>query len=195
MHQAFNAEDLNDKALGWKKKVHQQAFKDGYKTTVYQRKQKGQAGDLLRIEGEFQNITVAEVVDYYLNPPTDGGVYKDFKTLEKMDNGDVIIYFRIGMPMMSDRDNVLHSSMKEIDGGTFLNMRTVDHPAAPQVAKVVRMYNHILTYLKQEGDNVTMLDFEYLNLKGYLPASLMNMAIASETAKEFKNMMNYIYAK
>jgi hypothetical protein len=40
-----------------------------------------------------------------------------------------------------------------------------------------------------------MIDFEYANLKGYLPASLMNMAIAAETAKEFKNMMNHIYAK
>lgn len=133
-------------------------------------------------------------MDYYLNPPQTG-VYKDFKTLEKFDNGDVVIYMRIGMPMMSDRDNVLHTTHKEIDGGTFLNMKTIDHPAQPPVAKVVRMYNHICCYFKQVGDNVTMLDFEYMNLKGYLPASLMNMAIASETAKEFKNMMTYIHSK
>ena len=97
--------------------------------------------------------------------------------------------------MMSDRDNVIQYSMLNVDGGTLMAVTTVEHPAMPPVPKVIRMFNHMLAFVKQDGENVHMIDYEYANLKGYLPASLMNMAIASETAKEFTNMMKTLYAK
>ena len=52
--QQYMAEDLSDpKKGGWKKKVDWPEFKDGYRVTIHQRKQKGIAGDLLRVEAEF----------------------------------------------------------------------------------------------------------------------------------------------
>ena len=120
---------------------------------------------------------------------------KEYRDIEKFDNGDCIKYMRVSMPLMTDRDNVMSLSTREMEGGWFLNMKTVEHPAMPPQKKIIRMFNHVNAFFKQEGDNVTMVDFEYANMKGYLPASLMNMAIASETAKEYKNMMNNLYAR
>ena len=132
------------------------------------------------------------MIAFYTNPPPTKFL-KEYRDIEKFDNGDCIKYIRISMPLMSDRDNVLAISTKNIDDGWFLNMKTVEHQAMPPVKSVIRMFNHVNAYFKQEGDHVSMIDFEYANMKGYLPASLLNMAIASETAKEFKNMMKYIY--
>ena len=53
----------------------------------------------------------------------------------------------------------------------------------PPVKGVIRMFYYLSALLIQEGDNVKMIDCEHYDMKGYLPASLMNMAIASETAK------------
>ena len=129
-----------------------------------------------------------------MNPPPTKFL-KEYRDLEKFDDGSCIKYMRISMPMMSDRDNVLQVTTKKMDDGTLLTMRTVEHPAMPEVKKVIRMYNHLVLMVKPKGNNTIMYDFEYANMKGYLPASLMNMALASETAKEFKNMMNILYAK
>ena len=118
---------------------------------------------------------------------------KDFKTIETISDDCLVKYIRISMPMMSDRDNVMQMSKKALDDGVFLSLHTVEHPAMPPNPKIVRMFNHVVTFLKQEGSDVIMHDFEYFNMKGYLPASLMNMAIASETAKEFTTMMKNIY--
>lgn len=194
LFKSYKAEDLADKKIGWKKKVEQKQFANGYKCTVYQRKQKGIAGDLLRIECEFENCTVEEVVDYFVNPPPTK-MFKEFRDIEKLNDGSIIKYIRVGMPMMSDRDNVLFVSQMKVDDGVLLTLRTVEHPAMPPIPKVVRMYNHIVCFCKQSGNNVIMLDFEYANLKGYLPASLLNMAVASETAKQFATMMKHIQAK
>ena len=102
---------------------------------------------------------------------------------------------RISMPMMSDRDNVIQIQFKDIDGGTFMSMHTVEHALDKPDPKVIRMFNHAICFLKQEGNDVTMTDFEYFNLRGYLPASLLNMTIASETSKEFTSMMKHIYTQ
>ena len=40
-----------------------------------------------------------------------------------------------------------------------------------------------------------MLDLEHFDMKGYIPASLMNMTIASETAKELRNLVNAVKEK
>ena len=119
---------------------------------------------------------------------------KEQKTLEKFDDGSMIQYMRVAMPMMSDRDNVMHVSTMDTDGGAFAVVQTVDHPSMPPNPKVVRMFYHAVLFLKQVGADVVMIDFEYVNLKGYLPASLLNMTIASECAKEFTNMVKCIYA-
>ena len=101
----------------------------------------------------------------------------------------------ISMPMMSDRDNVMHLTFKDIDGGSFLSIQTVDHPNMPVDPKIVRMFFLGLYFFKQAGQDVKVLEFEYANLKGYLPASLLNMTIASELTKQWASMIKYLHSK
>ena len=61
--------------------------------------------------------------------------------------------------MMSDRDNVIQISTKEVNGGTLLVGHTTEHPSMPPQPKVVRMYNYFLAFAKQDGENVTCVDF------------------------------------
>lgn len=60
--------------------------------------------------------------------------------------------------MMSDRDNVMQVQKMNVDGGLFVALGTVEHPDCPPVKKVIRMYNHDISFLKQEGPNVKMTD-------------------------------------
>lgn len=182
LFQSYLAESLTDTDLKWSKKVDQKEFKDGFKASIHQRKQKGLPSDLMRIEVEMQNVYLEDVVDYYINPPPNE-LIKEKKDLETLDDGSLIKYMLISMPMMSERDNVIQISQKNIDGGVFLVVTTVEHPAMPPVKGVVRMFNHVTSFLKQDGKNVKMIDYEYVNMKGYLPAALLNMTMASEMGK------------
>ena len=82
-----------------------------------------------------------------------------------------------------------------IDGGKFIALQTVEHPDAPPVKKVIRMYNHDISFLKQEGPNVKMIDVQFFNLKGKIPSTIMNMMISASTTQEFVTMMKHIHSK
>lgn len=77
----------------------------------------------------------------------------------------------------------------------FYTMQTIEHPAKPVQKGMIRMFYYVSFLVKQEGDDVSMVDFEHFDMKGYMPASLLNMTFAAETAKEFTNMMKHIYSK
>lgn len=139
-------------------------------------------------------MKVEEIADYYVNPPPTPMI-KEFTNLETYPDGSEIKYMLIKIPMCSARDNVLHIMKEERDGGMFYTMKTVEHPAKPVTKGVIRMFTYVSYFLKQDGDDVVMTDFEHFDMKGYMPASLLNMTFAAETAKEFTNMMKYIYSK
>jgi hypothetical protein len=66
----------------------------------------------------------------------------DFKKLEVCENGDTILYMRMKMPLISDRDVILkcHDETLEKEGGTYFKCDTVDRDDVPPVEGVVRMY-------------------------------------------------------
>ena len=74
----------------------------------------------------LQNTTTKEYLDYWLNPPTNDQII-EAKVLEKYDDGDTVRYWRFKLPMMSDRDNIQHTVIKEVDGGTLGAMKSVEH--------------------------------------------------------------------
>ena len=69
----------------------------------------------------------------------DDGLIQDLKCLEKRADGSEIKYWRMKIPMMSDRDNVCQQWVVEKEGGKFLMLKSVDHKDAPNVKGVVRM--------------------------------------------------------
>ena len=66
---------------------------------------------------------------------------KEDRILEKIDKNTHIKYFRMKMPMMSDRDNVLKIHTRALDEKSdFVHLQTVEHPDFPEVPHAVRMF-------------------------------------------------------
>ena len=124
-----------------------------------------------------------------MNPPP-SDLMKETEVLEKSDDGNTAtIYWRFAMPMMSDRDNVakIHQ-FKQEDGSYFGYCITVDHDKKPAVKNVVRMYQRIYFTAKDVDGDLHYTEISNFDMKGYMPARLMNMLISSETEKEFDTM-------
>jgi len=68
----------------------------------------------------------------------------------------------------------------------------VDHPDEPVVKGAIKMFCSTNTLFRTTGDTTEMMDIEHFDMKGSMPASLMNMSIASETNKEMKNMLRVV---
>jgi hypothetical protein len=118
---------------------------------------------------------------------------KELKVLEKHSDDSFIIYWRFKMPMMSDRDNVMHiMKQKREDGSIFTMLKTVERDDAPLVKGVVRCFcftQGLCTVNKESPDDtIDYTELSYFNMNGYFPARLMNMIIASETKREFGRM-------
>jgi hypothetical protein len=62
------AEPLSGPGSGWKKKLGQKDFKNGWKCTIHQKAQKGKS-DMLRTDASFQGIKAKSLMKYYCNPP------------------------------------------------------------------------------------------------------------------------------
>ena len=134
-------EPLEGKGCLWKKKLNQKDFKDGMKCNIWQRKFEGMSNDLVRIDAQLKNITPQSVVDHYWNPIKDtAGMILENKVIERIDEDNVIQSFKIKMPMMSARDNVMKLSKKAQDGGIFFTLETVERPEYPVIPGVVRMF-------------------------------------------------------
>lgn len=94
---------------------------------------------------------------------------------------------------MSDRDGVDHFTVKNIDADTiYFQCISVDREDTPPIKGVVRMYmaiNCIVRANKESpNDTVDYCEMSIYDMKGYVPARLLNMVMASESLKEFKNM-------
>jgi hypothetical protein len=72
---------------------------------------------------------------------------KEFKFFEENGDEDMKIYWRMKLPLMSERDNVAHMKIQHLDGDKiFFKMTSIDHPDYPVDNKIVRMYQNITGY-------------------------------------------------
>ena len=122
---------------------------------------------------------------------------KEFTKVEEIPEENAKIYYmRIKMPMMSERDNVMRIFFEtRPDGSRFISCTTVDHPKCPIRPGVVRMHSVISALISKSEEienayNYTELD--HFDMKGYFPARLMNMIIASSVKTEFAKCYNHI---
>ena len=67
--------------------------------------------DQLRCDCSFQNFQKEWLMDYWINPPKEKmKMIKELVTIESTEDGpnrEMKMYFRMSMPLMSDRDNVM----------------------------------------------------------------------------------------
>lgn len=130
-------------------------------------------------------IPGAVFCEAFINPPPTP-MMKEYKLIER--TGDVencldaVIYYRMKLPLMSDRDLVMKIHQEKRDDGSFFGYcSSVEHSDYPLVKNVVRM--HTLTYFKVselDGGILNYTELSTFNLKGYLPAGLLNMILSAE---------------
>ena len=97
----FN-EDIKTWTL--KQETNKKTFdKQQWGTRTLQRKNKNGPVDLLRCEVTMRNVDCKKLWNYFTHPQKNSSI-KEAKIIETLPNGDLIMYFRMKLPMMSDRD-------------------------------------------------------------------------------------------
>ena len=163
--------------------------------TVYQRKNP-KGVDTLRVDAHLKGVPVHAMVESYMNPlQTD--MLKECETLEKTEDGKTaIMYWRFKMPLMSDRDNVAKiCQVPQEDGSIFGYCITIDHEKKPMVKNVVRMWQKVYFRCSVKDDVMTYTEISNFDMKGYMPAKLMNMVLSAETEKEFCTLYKHWQTK
>lgn len=156
------------------------------------------SSDMVRIDASFKGIKTQALAEYFVNPPPgQQAMIKEMRTIEQVDADTKIVYWRFKMPMMSDRDNVISLHQRNNDDGSiYFCLKTVERADVPEVPGCVRMFLYTRGIAKPNAESpediIDYTEFSYFNMKGYFPARLMNMVIASETQKEFGNMYKYL---
>ena len=119
---------------------------------------------------------------------------KETRLIEKINEDEEIKYWRFRMPLMSDRDMVFRQFRKTLeDGSKLIFVTTIDRPDVPPIKGIVRMTMSVHGLIKP-GSTPGVVDYTELSkfdMKGHLPARLLNMVIASEAQKGVKEMYKH----
>ena len=100
------------------------------------------------------------------------------------------------MPLMTERDNVIRTTRYDNeDGSVYLQICSVERDDVPERAGVVRIFAKIDAFIRRHPSlpNTSIYTcFSLYDMKGYMPAMLLNMVIASEAKKEIEVMYNLL---
>lgn len=92
---------------------------------------------------------------------------------------------------ISDRDNVVRKTVKDLgDGNTLMTIESVDL-GIPEVAGVQRMEMFKTMKIREDPDkpdDLLVTDYSNFDMKGYFPTRIMNMVISSILPKMEKEM-------
>lgn len=107
---------------------------------------------------------------------------EEFRTIEKLTDDSAILYMKMKLPMMTRRDSLFTVERKKIDDKTtFFHAKTCERDDVPLEPKVIRMFLHTRAAVVQEDGYITYTEISQADMKGSVPAKLMNMVIASAT--------------
>lgn len=180
-------EDVNDKANGWAQKIDLRDDKEGYSVTLWQRPQE-KGGDVLSRGASFlPGITMGtykQFIREFDKRTIDPKTVKELKILSRLDDGmPTKLYERIKMPLMSERELLLNMEFKALKGeheGKFLWLIcSGDDPAYPPKKGVIKMQLFKAAMLWPEDGGIKNIEFSTMNMGGYFPMRLLNMAIGS----------------
>ena len=106
----------------------------------------------------------------------------------KRDEHSLDVYQKIKMPVISDRDYVLHVTWGEDDKGGWMKFKAID---APPTKGVTRMPVHEGSWRLDKGANGTQAHYEvHMDLGGSLPASMARKNVAKSIPDFFEGLRN-----
>lgn len=129
-------------------------------------------------------------------PPTDN--MKERRVLAENGPNDKYIYIRVAMGgFVSDRDNIVHKTEKDLgDGSTLMTIESANYGDIKEVPGVLRMEMFKTMKIRQDPEkpeDLLITDYSNFDMKGYFPARLMNMVIGSMLPKMEKQLRKQLY--
>ena len=116
---------------------------------------------------------------------------KEINVLERDKNGmPAAIKMIMKLPLMSERENVARTVFEERDDGKFFVLiHSYDRPDCPRSDSRIRidMFKGVLFWPVENG--VRNIQLQQMNMKGYFPMRLMNMAMSNAFKKQVKEVM------
>ncbi|MEO6951714.1 MAG: START domain-containing protein [Polyangia bacterium] len=108
----------------------------------------------------------------------------------RRDAHSVDVYQRIKMPIIADRDYVLHVTWGDDDKGAWMKFKAVDGvPGTPECKKCVRMPIHEGSWRLDKGANGTQAHYEvHMDLGGSLPESMARKNVAKSIPDFFEGL-------
>ena len=96
-------------------------------------------------------------------------------------------YNRFKMPMMSERESLMRFKMEKLtgehEGKMSFFMYTTDDPAYPEKKNTIRINMFQGFLFEEDGDDCKAISFNTMNMGGYFPMRIMNMAMGSMMKK------------
>mmetsp|Transcript_11011 Transcript_11011/g.16702 ORF Transcript_11011/g.16702 Transcript_11011/m.16702 type:complete len:244 (-) Transcript_11011:15-746(-) len=187
-------EDVNDKALKWKKvtEITLKKTKNTLQGIVYSRPMEGSKINMTRGEYTLKNLRIEAFREFMKNIEQEtmkNKQIKEFKVIERFEDGTPkIMYSRAKMPMMTDRDNLIELGKTQLPDGSYLfTNKSIDRDDYPPRKGCIRMDFFKCTMLKQVGPDLSLIEFQYFDMKGYFPARLINMMMSAAVMTGLKS--------
>ena len=134
----FN-DDPKEPNSPWRSATNVENKKEGYSLHAYQRPSEFCPIDTMRLELKFKNTSKEAWFETFKEGPPIKNA-KERKTIKTItENKDRIIYIRMGMPIMSDRENLIQWTRDDIDEKqSTLFLRSVFMDEVPIKKEIVR---------------------------------------------------------
>ena len=115
---------------------------------------------------------------------------KEQRLVEQIDETTKVEYWRMKIPMMTERDNLLLIHHHEIGDDKFTVMKTIERDDTPEVPGIIRtfMFTRGLFHVNEAEGALDYTEVSFFNMNGMFPTRLMNMMVASETKASFEHM-------
>jgi len=179
-------DDPTKPGSGWRKAVALNNQKDGYYGQLWQRPCENSPMDLIRMDIRFKKTTKESWFEMLkMGPPIKNAAER--RIVEEVNKDERFIYIRMKMPIMSDRENVLHWKREDInEKESLLLIHSVEREDCPIQDKFVRADMYKCQMVRQDEENpedLYITDVTNMNPKGHLPTRLLNMALGSMMSK------------
>lgn len=173
---------------------------EGLKIKMYQRPHDLGPLDLIRIDARMNGIRKDTILDMLDKPPqANQKTIKEFRCVQKFNDYHRIMYTRIKLPLMTEREQLVNFELQDIDdtdddprkGKRIICIQSINHPDFPVTPEKVRsdvFKVHMHWQALDNPDDLEYIEFFNFDLKGYMPMRMMNMVISSALSKGIRQV-------
>jgi hypothetical protein len=150
--------------------------------------------NLNRADCTLKNINCMKFMSCILNPLNfKTPQYREMKIVEEIDENSSFWYMKMKVPLLSERDMLLKIQRIYMpDDKCLVISNSVEREDYPEFKGIIRMDMFKMSLCWQDGPDTTMIEFSSFDMKGSIPASLINMIMAASITKGMKNILDKI---